>query len=164
MKKLSVVVAVARDNAIGRNGDLLCHLPADLRHFKNLTSGHTVVMGRRTFDSLPKGALPNRRNIVITRNPAFSAPGTETAASIEALPGMIAPDETVFVLGGEQIYRQLLPLATELCLTRIEASFPDADTFFPVFDENEWEETWREAHEPDEKNAYPYTFLIYRRK
>ena len=121
-------------------------------------------MGRRTFDSLPKGALPNRRNIVITRNPAFSAPGTETAASIEALPGMIAPDETVFVIGGEQIYRQLLPLATELCLTRIEASFPDADTFFPVFDENEWEETWREAHEPDEKNAYPYTFLIYRRK
>lgn len=164
MKKLSVVVAVARDNAIGRNGDLLCHLPADLRHFKNLTSGHTVVMGRRTFDSLPKGALPNRRNIVITRNPAFSAPGTETAASIEALPGMIAPDETVFVIGGEQIYRQLLPLATELCLTRIEAAFPDADTFFPVFDENEWEETWREAHEPDEKNAYPYTFLIYRRK
>lgn len=164
MKKLSVVVAVARDNAIGRNGDLLCHLPADLRHFKNLTSGHTVVMGRRTFDSLPKGALPNRRNIVITRNPAFSAPGTETAASIEVLPGMIAPDETVFVIGGEQIYRQLLPLATELCLTRIEASFPDADTFFPVFDENEWEETWREAHEPDEKNAYPYTFLIYRRK
>lgn len=164
MKKLSVVVAVARDNAIGRNGDLLCHLPADLRHFKNLTSGHTVVMGRRTFDSLPKGALPNRRNIVITHNPAFSAPGTETATSIEALPGMIAPDETVFVIGGEQIYRQLLPLATELCLTRIEASFPDADTFFPVFDENEWEETWREAHEPDEKNAYPYTFLIYRRK
>ena len=138
MKKLSVVVAVARDNAIGRNGDLLCHLPADLRHFKNLTSGHTVVMGRRTFDSLPKGALPNRRNIVITRNPAFSAPGTETAASIEALPGMIAPDETVFVIGGEQIYRQLLPLATELCLTRIEAAFPDACTFCPLLNENEW--------------------------
>ena len=111
MRNLSIIAAIDRNNAIGRNGQLLCHLPADLKHFKELTSGHTIIMGRVTFDSLPKGALPNRRNIVVTRNPNFKAEGVETALSVEDALWMSRDDSEVFVIGGGQIYRETLPLS-----------------------------------------------------
>ncbi len=160
---VSIIVAVAKHNAIGAKGGLLCHLPADLKHFKNTTSGHTVVMGRRTFDSLPKGALPNRRNIVVTRNPDFTAPGVEVAHSLTEAFSLVADGE-VFVIGGAQIYEEALPMASRLYLTKIEAAFPDADTFFPEISDSQWVETLREAHEADEKNPYPYEFVILERR
>ncbi|MDE6317515.1 MAG: dihydrofolate reductase, partial [Muribaculaceae bacterium] len=113
---ITIIAAIGRDNAIGRNGDLAFHLRADMRHFKELTTGHTVVMGRKTFDSLPKGALPNRRNIVITRNPDFAAKGTERASSLDEAIAMAAGEE-IFIIGGGEIYRQALPLADRMELT-----------------------------------------------
>lgn len=163
MKNLSVIAAAARNNAIGKNGQLLCHMPADMKHFKELTTGHTVIMGRVTFESLPKGALPNRRNIVVTRNPAFRAENTEVALSIEDALWMARNDDEAFVIGGEQIYRETLPLSTRLYLTLIDAAFPGADAFFPEINLNMWTEVSREHHSADEKNPHPYTFVNYRR-
>ena len=134
MKNLSIIAAVARNNAIGKGGDLLCHLSADLQRFKALTTQHTIIMGRRTFESLPKGALPNRRNIVVTRNPAFSAPGVETFLSLEDALWAAKDDGEVFVIGGEQIYRETIAMASRLYLTHIDASFSGADEleFLPI--------------------------------
>ncbi len=128
---MKIIVAIDRKGAIGRGGDLLYHIGADLRRFKTLTIGHTVIMGRRTFESLPKGALPNRRNIVVTRQSAYSAPGIETAHSLEAALAMASDDSEAFVIGGAEIYRQALGLADELLLTVVDAETADADTFFP---------------------------------
>ena len=163
MKNLSIIVAVSRNNAIGKKGKLLCHLTADMKRFKELTTGHTVIMGRRTFESLPKGALPNRRNIVVTRNPNFSAANIETAYSIEDAFRMVENDGEAFVIGGEQIYRETLPFASRLYLTRIEATFLGADAFFPEINLKEWTETAREHHESDDKNDHAFTFIDYRR-
>lgn len=164
MKNLSIIAAVAKGGAIGKNGGLLCHMSADLQRFKALTTGHTIVMGRRTFDSLPKGALPNRRNIVITRNPQFSAPGVEVALSVEDAFRMAESDGEVFVIGGEQIYRATLPFASRLYLTEIDATFFGADTFFPDVNwKEEWRETLREHHQSDDRNPHPYSFVNYER-
>ena len=157
-QQISIIVAIADGNAIGRNGGLLCHLPADLKHFKAVTSGHTVIMGRKTFDSLPKGALPNRRNIVVTRNPAFSAPGVETADSLEKAFEMTAGDGEVFIIGGAQIYNESLPFADKIYLTKIEASFPDADTFFPEIGDD-WQVVEEVFQPSDEKNPFGCRFL-----
>lgn len=159
---ISIIVAIAKGNAIGAGGDLLCHLPADLKHFKNTTTGGTVIMGRKTYDSLPKGALPNRRNIVITRNSEFVAERVEVALSLEAAIALAGGN--AFIIGGAQIYRLALPVADELILTLIDGDFPDADTFFPEINYDEWEEIHRESFPADEKNPYPYTFLTLRRK
>ena len=129
---MKIIVAIDRRGAIGRKGDLLYHISADLRRFKALTSGQTVIMGRRTFESLPKGALPNRRNIVVTRQTGYTAPGIETAHSLDAALAMAAEGTgDTFVIGGAEVYRQALPRARELYLTVIDAETPDADTFFP---------------------------------
>ena len=163
-KTLSAIVAIALNGAIGKNGDLLCHLSADLKHFKALTMGHSIVMGRRTFDSLPKGALPGRQNIVITRNSAFSAPGVTVARSVDdALQKAEMPGE-VMIIGGAQIYRETLPLVSKIHLTRVEASFADADAFFPEINPEEWTAGEEERHEADERNPFPYTFLTLTRK
>ena len=162
--ELSAIVVVANDGAIGRDGDLLCHLPADLKHFKQLTMGHSVVMGRRTFDSLPKGALPGRQNIVVTRNPHFEAPNVTVAHNIdEALAAVELPGE-VFVMGGAQIYAATIDRVTTLHLTRVHTSFPDADTFFPDIVPEEWQVVDAEPHQADERNPYDYTFVTLRRK
>ena len=158
---ISIIVAVAENNAIGRAGDLLCHLSSELKHFKAVTSGHTVIMGRKTFDSLPKGALPNRRNIVITRNSAFTAENVEVAHSLEEAINMAGGD--AFIIGGEQIYRQALPFADKLFLTKIHAEFPDADTFFPEINANEWAEESRETFPSDDKNQFPYCKRVFSR-
>lgn len=163
-QNLSAIVAIAQNNAIGKNGDLLCYLPADLKHFKNITMGHTIIMGRRTWDSLPKGALPGRKNVVITRNTDFVAQGAEVYHSLEEALAATATDERRFIIGGGMLYREAFPLTTTLHLTLIHAAFPDADTFFPQFDMAEWDEFSREDHEADERNPYPYSFVDLRRK
>ncbi len=135
---ITIIVAVDLNNAIGRGGDMLYHLGADLRRFKALTMGHTLIMGRTTFDSLPKGALPGRRNIVVSRNTAFSAPGAERASSLEEAIAM-AGDAEIFIIGGGQIYTQALPLADTIELTVISDRAEGADTFFPAIPEEEFE-------------------------
>ncbi len=127
---ITIIVAIDRRGAIGSKGDMLFHLSADLKRFKSLTMGHTLIMGRKTFDSLPKGALPGRRNIVVSRNEAFAAPGTEHAASFEEAVAM-AGDAEIFVMGGAQIYELAMPVADVLELTVIDAEGEDPDTFFP---------------------------------
>ncbi|MBD5257796.1 MAG: dihydrofolate reductase [Barnesiella sp.] len=159
---ITIIAAIGRDNAIGRNGDLAFHLRADMQHFKELTTGHTVVMGRKTFDSLPKGALPNRRNIVITRNPDFTAAGTERAASLDEAIAMAAGEE-IFIIGGGEIYRQALPLADRMELTLIDADTPDADTFFPAIDPTRWRKLTATTPATDESTALTYTFQTYHR-
>lgn len=138
-RPLTLIVAVGEDGAIGRSGGLLCHLRADLLHFKALTTGHSVVMGRKTFESLPKGALPNRRNIVVSRAGGLRIPGAEVYPSLDsALEAAYSSDPEPFVIGGGQIYAQAMPRATRLCITRLMASWPDADTFFPAIDPAVW--------------------------
>lgn len=128
---MKIIVAIDRNGAIGRDGGLLFNIRADLRRFKALTTGHTVVMGRKTFESLPKGALPDRRNIVVSRTPGYQAPGAEVFGSLEEALAACASDET-FVIGGAQLYEASLPLADTLLLTVVDACGENPDTFFPV--------------------------------
>lgn len=135
----SIIVACTRDFAIGRNGDLLYHISDDLKRFKSLTMGHPIIMGRRTFESFPKGALPGRRNIVITRNSSYTAPGIETIGSLEAALLLCGADSPApFIIGGGEIYRQALPLTDRIELTLIDAHVPDADTYFPELSADSW--------------------------
>jgi dihydrofolate reductase len=160
---LSIIVAVASDGAIGRANDLLWHLPADLKRFKELTTGHTILMGRKTFESLPRGPLPNRRNIIISRSlPA--QPGAEVYPTIQQALVACASDEEVFIIGGGEIYRQLLPDTEQIYLTRVQASFPDAEVFFPELDPTEWIEEAREVYPRDERNEYDTELLLLRRR
>ena len=161
---LSIICALTANSAIGNKGGLLYYLPADLKHFKNLTTGHTIVMGRKTFESLPKGALPNRRNVVITRQADYSAPGIEVFHSVDEALQACTHDDEVYVIGGESVYEAALPVADRLCLTHIDAVPDEADTFFPDYDQAQWEAEETEHHEPDEKNKLAYTFTNYRRK
>lgn len=161
---ISIIVAIAQNGAIGYKGDLIYHLSADLKRFKALTTGHTVIMGRKTFQSLPKGALPNRRNIVLTRQQGVSFEGTEVFPSITEALAHCTPDENVYVIGGAQVYSQALELADELEITLVHATPREADTFFPDYNANGcWKLVNREDHDPDEKNPYPYSFLTYRK-
>lgn len=161
---ISIIVAIARNRAIGYKGDLIYHLSADLRRFKELTTGNTVIMGRKTFESLPKGALPNRRNIVLTRQQGVAFPGTEVFSSITEALAHCTADEKIYVIGGAQIYSQALDLADELEITLVHDTPSMADTFFPDFEsDSRWKLVGREDHEPDERNPQPYSFLTYRR-
>lgn len=160
---LSIICALAQDRAIGYNNDLLFHLRADLRRFKSLTTGHTVVMGRRTYDSLPKGALPNRRNIVLSRNPEFRAPNVEVFGTLADALAACATDEEVFVMGGASVYSEALPLADRLYLTHVQATPEKADVYFPEISPSEWRVVQEESHEADEQNDQPFTFADYER-
>lgn len=164
MPHLSLICALAENRAIGHQGKLLYYLPADLRHFKALTTGHTILMGRKTFESLPKGALPHRRNVVISRQPDYSAPGIEVFPSFEAALEACAADSEVYVIGGESVYAAALPLADRLCLTHIHATPAEADTYFPDHDVSLWKEVSREDFRPDEKNSEAYSFVDYERR
>lgn len=159
----AIIVAVDEQNAIGRNGDLLCHLPNDLKHFKNITSGHTVIMGRRTYESLPKGALPNRTNIVVTSDEPENYPDCIVVRSLEEAFEQAPTDKEIFIIGGGQLYRSSLKLTDKLYLTRINHTFDDADTFFPEINFDEWKLTEKDEHKADEKHAYNYTFETYER-
>lgn len=157
---INIICAVAENRAIGYHNDLLFHLRADLKRFKALTTGHTVVMGRRTFESLPKGALPNRRNIVLTRQADFAAPGIEVFATMQEAFEACAGDE-VFIIGGASVYAEALPFADRLYLTHVHAVPEAADVFFPEIAESQWRCVATERHEADEQNDKPYTFSDY---
>ena len=163
MKTIHAIVAVASDWAIGRQGDLLCHLPADMRHFKEVTMGHSIIMGRKTFDSFPRRPLPGRENVVITRDAAWQYPGVTVAHSLDEA---IAASQTdiVFIIGGAQVYEQALPLVDVLHLTMIHARWATSDVFFPTLDMSEWQEVSREHHESDHRNAYEFDFVTLKRR
>ncbi len=158
---ISIIVAMAQNRAIGKDNRLLWHLPADLRHFKQITSGHTVIMGRKTYDSVGK-ALPNRRNIVITRQ-RIEIEGCEVTGSVNEALSLCTAHEEVFIIGGAQIYEQAIPLTQRIYLTLVEQSF-EGDTFFPEIDSTAWRETSRQHYEPDEKNPLPYSFITLERR
>lgn len=161
---LSIIAAIGRHNEIGKDNTMLAHLPADLRHFKQTTQNHTVIMGRKTFESLPKGALPNRRNIVISRNPDFRCQGVETVASLDHALLKCLDEIEVFVIGGGTIYAQALPSADRLYLTHIQASFPEAEIFFPEIDYNQWQVVESELYQADDKNPFDMIFKQYERR
>jgi len=161
---ISIIVAISEENAIGKQGGLLCHLPNDLKHFKAVTNGATVIMGERTFFSLPKHPLPNRRNIVITDVAGKTFEGAESAYSIEEAVQMVANEQEAFIIGGGMVYRQFMPIADKLYITHIHHSWNDADTFFPEIKPEEWQLVSTEKHLADENNPYDYTFAEYLRK
>jgi len=158
---ISIVAAMDERGVIGNKKNIPWHLPADLKHFKEITIGKPVIMGRVTYETIGK-PLPGRRNIVLTRDPAFSAPGVEAAGGVEEVLEKVRGAEEVMIIGGANVYRQFLPLANRLYLTRIKAAF-EGDTYFPEVNWNEWKEVAREIHEPDGENPHPYTFLTYER-
>ena len=161
MKDFSLIVAVAANRAIGKDNALLWHLPEDLKYFKQVTAGHAVIMGRKTWESLPEKfrPLPGRRNIVVTRNAAYTAPGAELAASLEEALAQVSDDAEPFVIGGAELYRQALPTAQRLYITEVAVS-PEADAFFPdipaVF-----RETSRSRHQS--VSGIDYAFVTYER-
>jgi dihydrofolate reductase len=161
-KNISIIVAIAENNAIGKDNQLLWHLSDDLKRFKKLTTGHTVIMGRNTFLSLPNGALPNRRNIVISDQPDETFEGCEMAHSIDEALQLAGDTDECFVMGGGMVYRQMMPMAGRLYLTKVHQSF-EADTFFPEIDFAEWEELESEFVEAGGKNEFPHTFVLYKR-
>lgn len=161
---INLIVAIAENNAIGIAGDLLCHLPNDLKHFKEITTGATVVMGKNTFFSLPRRPLPNRRNIVLTTDTEFAYENTEVAHSIEQLYTLLNDEEEVFIIGGGKVYEQFINTVDKLYVTHIHHTWEDADTFFPKIDPDTWQCVSEEHHEADEKNPYPYTFAVYTKK
>jgi Dihydrofolate reductase len=164
MSTLSLIVAVANNRAIGKQQQLLCHLPKDLKHFKEITTGHTVIMGRKTFESLPNGALPNRRNIVLSSSESLSYPNCLVVNSLEKALMACRGESEVFVIGGAAVYESALAQAGKLYITRIHHAFEGADTFFPKVNESDWMEIKRESYPADEKHAYPFTFITYIRR
>ena len=166
---INVIAAVAKNRAIGFKNKLIYWLPNDLKRFKALTTGHTIIMGRNTYLSLPKGALPNRRNIVLSRS-AFNSPpmndlypGCDVYPSLEAALQHCTPDEDIYIIGGASVYRQALKIADRLCLTEIDDTPAEADTFFPPY-EDDWQEESREDHPIDDRHDFRYAFVDYVRK
>ena len=161
---ISLVVAAATNNGIGKDGKMPWHLPNDMKHFKNVTWGMPIIMGRKTFESLGK-ALPGRKNIVVTHNPDWKADGAVAVQKIEdALFVAQATDANeIMIIGGGEIYKLLFAKAKRIYMTRVEAE-PEADTFFPSIEEKEWELVSQKNHEADEKNDYNYSFQIWERK
>lgn len=155
---ITLIAAVAENRAIGLDNQLIYHIREDQRRFKQLTTGHTVLMGRRTFESLPKGALPNRRNIVVSRTVGHFD-GCDTYPSLEEALRHCAPEEQVFVIGGQTVYEQTLPLAHRLCMTEIAATPSRADAFFPPYDG--WVKEAEERHEADEAHPHAFAFVDY---
>ena len=159
---VTMVVAIAENHAIGKDNQLLWHLPKDLKHFKQITNGHTIIMGRKTFDSMGK-PLPNRRNIVITRNKTLELPGAEVVSSLAEALALCSTDEEVFVIGGGEIYTTAMPQTNRIYLTVVHQSF-EGDAFFPEIDKETWTETASEYHAPDEKHQYGFTFSTLERR
>ena len=161
-KNISIIVAIAENFAIGKNNELLFHLPNDLKHFKEITTGKTIIMGRNTLLSLPKWPLPNRRHIVITDKPDDVFPGCEIVFSIDEAIEKVKNEPEAFIIGGGMIYRQFFPLAGKLYLTVVHQPF-DADVYFPEVIYSEWNEISREDFF-DEKNGFHYSYLNLERK
>lgn len=166
MPTIALLVAAAENAVIGRQGQLPWHLPLDLQHFKKLSQGHPVLMGRRTFESIGR-PLPGRANIVITRQQGWLAPGCEVAHSLPQALALAATKpgaDLICVIGGGEIYRAALPAVDVVYLTEVHLTVPDGDAFFPALPPTEWREEARERHEADEKHACPFSFVTLRRR
>lgn len=155
---INIIAAVARNRAIGFENKLLYWLPNDLKRFKALTTGHTIIMGRNTFESLPKGALPNRRNVVLSRS-VKELPGCEVYPTLEEALNSCQADEDIYIIGGARVYEQAIHLADRLCLTEIDDLPAEADAYFP--DYGDWKVATKETHPKDEKHAFGYAFVDY---
>jgi len=162
--KLILIAAVANNNVIGNNNQLLWNLPADLKNFKKVTMGNSLIMGRKTFESIGK-PLPGRKNIIITRNKDFSAEGCEVFSNLKDALCSVKNEPEVFVIGGGEIYRQTINLNTarRLYITRVFANF-EGDSYFPEINPEKWELIEREEFDADEKNPFPFAFLKYKKK
>ena len=160
---IAIIAAIDKRNALGFENKLLFYLPDDLKRFKALTTGHTVVMGRKTFDSLPKGALPNRRNIVLSRNTKLELPGAEIYRSIDEALAHCDEEEQVFIMGGASVYKQAMPIADRLYLTEIDAEAEKADVYFPMVCKEDWHEIKRDVHVADSRHPYDFAFVDYER-
>ena len=161
---LSIIVAKAKNNIIGKENKLIWHLPEDLKHFKELTTGHTIIMGRKTFESLGR-VLPNRKHIIFSKNPSFKVQNenVEIVHSMLQIQEYIESKEENFVIGGAMIYNLLMPYVTKMYVTEIHKDF-EGDTFFPKIDLNIWKETSREKGPKDDENNFEYEYVIYERK
>ena len=157
---ISIIAAVAKNRAIGFENKLIYWLPNDLKRFKALTTGHTIVMGRNTFESLPKGALPNRRNVVLSTT-VKELPGCEVFPTLDAALQSCQPDEDIYIIGGARVYEQAISKADRLCLTEVDDIPAQADTFVP--DYSDWQVVNKEAHPKDERHAFEYAFTDYER-
>ncbi len=158
---LSIIVAVSKNNVIGKNGDLPWRLSADLRRFKAITMGHHLLMGRKTYESIGR-LLPGRTTAILTRSPDYCVDGAMIAHSVEEMPAAI-DDTEIFVVGGEAVYAAALPMADRLHFTRVHTAVTDGDAFFPEVDWSEWREVEREEQAVDEKNQFASTYLVYER-
>lgn len=160
---ISIIAAIGKNCELGQKNALLWDMPADMKHFRETTRGHTVIMGEKTFESIGR-PLPNRRNIVVTRDQNWRAEGVEISHSLEdTLNSFKNSSEEVFVIGGGQIYKQSMEHAGRLYITHVNASFPDADTFFPEIIPVVWKEVSREEHKKDSENPFDYAFSVYER-
>ena len=167
---ISIIAAVAKNRAIGYQNKLIYWLPNDLKRFKALTTGHTIIMGRNTYLSLPKGALPNRRNIVLSHSAQKCGARSEEPHStlLEFYPSLdealkhCHEDEDIYIIGGASVYNQAMKIADRLCLTEIDDTPEEADTFFPPYDD--WQEESREDHPVDDRHDFPYSFVDYVRR
>lgn len=160
---ISIIVAIAENNAIGFENKLIYWLPNDLKRFKTLTTGNTIIMGRKTFESFPKGALPNRRNVVLSRTgKPEDFPGADLYPNLQE--ALASCEGDVYIIGGASVYEQAMHIADRLCLTYVYDTPQNADTFFPTFNKDEWKEVFREEHEKDEKHNQRYAFVDLVRK
>lgn len=163
---LSIISAIANNNEIGRRNELLWDLPIDMKHFREVTTGHPIIMGQKTFESIGK-PLPNRRNIVITLDKTFKKEGVEVAYSINdldlLLKNTMKDDEEAFIIGGGQIYKLFIDKVDKLYITHVNGEFLDADTYFPVIDKDKWGKISEDKHSKDEKNIYDCNFVVYKK-
>ena len=157
---INIIAAVAKNRAIGFENKLIYWLPNDLKRFKALTTGHTIIMGRNTYLSLPKGALPNRRNVVLSST-VSELPGCDVYPTLEAALKSCRPDEDIYIIGGARVYEQAISMADRLCLTEVDDIPAQADAFFP--DYSDWQVVNKEAHPKDERHAFEYAFIDYER-
>ena len=162
MGMLTLIAAAGENNELGKNNDMIWHLPDDFKRFKKITTGHHIIMGRKTFDSFPQ-PLPNRTHVVITRQENYKKPGIIVVHSLERAIELTSDDPEIFVIGGGEIYKMAMDFADKIELTRVHGEF-EADAFFPEIDESQWKLVSEEDHEKDEKHQYAFTYLTYERK
>ncbi len=158
-----IIAAIGLNNELGKDNDLIWYLPADLKRFKKVTSGHSIIMGRNTFESIGK-PLPNRRSIIITRNTSYKKEGCDVVHSLEEAINLIKDQKNAFIIGGAQIYKEAIEkqLVDQLDITKVHQNF-EADVFFPTIDQSVWEEISEETFLPDDKNHYTYSFISYKK-
>lgn len=164
MSIVSIIVAIDQNNAIGKDKNLLCYLPNDLKEFKRITSGHAIIMGRKTFESLPNGALPNRNNIVLSSNTNLECKGCALVHDLQTAIAMCKAEKEIFIIGGATLYNEAIAFADRMYVTHIEHAFDGADTFFPSIDLNLWKEVSRKENMADDKNSYVHSFVVYERR